>query len=343
VVCEGAGSPAETNLLDTDLSNMRVAEYTAAPVILIGDIDRGGVFAHLFGTWSLVGDRHRDRIAGFVLNKFRGDPSLLAPAPRDLEALTGVPVLGVVPMLRHHVPDEDGADPDRGRGAGDGPVVAVVRGPFASNLDEFSLLGQVCRLRWAQRPADLDGAELVVIPGSKHTMADRDWMRERGLDRAVVEAWRRGERIVGVCGGLQILGGELSDPYGIETAGRGLGLLPVSTVLDRHKRVDPIRTSFAAMPLPWQALSGLSIEGYQIRHGVSTAAAPLHEALPHGLGWVEANLLAVYVHGMFEMQSVLRALVGRAPTRTLDDELDTVADALEAHVDLSSVDRLLGW
>src|SRR5919201_166308 len=167
VIAEGAGSPAEVNLSDVDVANMRVAELARAPVLLVADIDRGGAFAHLYVTWSLLPERHRDRIKGFVLNKFRGDAALLDPGPAELERLTGVPVIGVIPMLRHLLPDEDGAAPVVSTRIDAALTVAVIRYPRASNLDEFKPLEQVARLLWSSVPADVVNADIVVLPGSK--------------------------------------------------------------------------------------------------------------------------------------------------------------------------------
>src|SRR6185437_1016403 len=161
VLLEGAGSPAEVNLRDTDLANMRSAKLARAAVAVVADIDRGGAFAHLYGTWALLREDERAMLAGFVLNKFRGDPGLLAPAPEQLEELTGVPTVGVLPWLRHELPDEDGAFVTQTNGAG--RVVAVVRYPTASNLDELKPLEQVAHVRWATRPSDLEDAALVVF------------------------------------------------------------------------------------------------------------------------------------------------------------------------------------
>src|SRR5262245_57767343 len=231
VVIEGAGSPAETNLLSTDLANMRVALAADAPVLLVADIDRGGAFAHLYGTWSLVRHDERSAIRAFVLNKFRGDASLLAPAPADLEQLTGVPVIGVLPWLEHGLPDEDGAAARGGSGA----TVAVVRYPTASNLDEFRLLEQVARVRWVTAPNELAGADLVVLPGTKHVAADLAWLRRTGLGDAVTHWADSGGRVVGICGGLQMLGGQLDDAAGVDGSADGLGLLPVATRFEREK------------------------------------------------------------------------------------------------------------
>jgi len=211
VVLEGAGSPAEINLRDTDLANMRSAEAVDARVLLVADIDRGGAFAHLVGTWSLLHADERRRIEGFVLNKFRGDASLLPPGPTVVEELTGIPTIGVVPWLRHRLPDEDGAfvtsAPARGR------VVAVVRYPTASNLDELKPLEQVAHVRWARCTADLDGADLVLLPGSKHVTADLAWLRAVGIAQAVASST---VPVIGICGGLQMLGCELTDEVGVD-------------------------------------------------------------------------------------------------------------------------------
>ncbi len=204
MVCEGAGSPAETNLRDTDLANLRVARHADAPALLVADIDRGGAFAHLLGTWLLVDEVDRSRLAGFVLNRFRGDASLLREAPAELAARTGMAHAGVLPMLAHRLPDEDGArdladlGPREPRGRAPGcPGVAVVRYPSASNLDELTLLASVAAARWAGPPAAVAEADLVVLPGSKHVPADLAWLREHGLDAALRDGSPRGGRVLG--------------------------------------------------------------------------------------------------------------------------------------------------
>jgi adenosylcobyric acid synthase len=179
VLLEGAGSPAETNLRSTDLSNMRSAHAANAEVVLVADIDRGGAFAHLYGTWSLVADEDRRRLSAFVLNKFRGDERLLAPAPDELDRATGMRYAGLLPYFEHGLPDEDGAaEPSERPHA---PRVIVIRYPTASNLDELKPLEQVAQLVWAREPDDLAGADLIVLPGSKNVSADLDWLRTRGF------------------------------------------------------------------------------------------------------------------------------------------------------------------
>jgi adenosylcobyric acid synthase len=339
VVIEGAGSPAETNLWDCDVANMRVAEAADARVLLVADIDRGGAFAHLFGTWALLPEDQRRRIGGFVLNKFRGDVSLLEPALADLTDRTGVPVVGVVPWLNHALPDEEGArcsPVSSGR-----PTVAIVRYPTASNLDEFKLLEQAADVRWAVAPRDLDGADLIVLPGSKHVAADLRWLRERfeGELRRCVEADRP---LLAICGGLQMLGRAIEDPHRVDGAARGLGLIPVDTVFEHEKIVRTHAGTFAALPEPWRKLSGVSFRGYEIRHGRTTPSGPVHEALADGGAFVSGSILAIYAHGLFENESVVAALFGRTWDIGLDETIDRLADAVEDALDMSVVWGLSG-
>ncbi|HWE83034.1 MAG TPA: cobyric acid synthase [Gaiellaceae bacterium] len=341
VVIEGAGSPAEINLRSTDHANMRVSQAAGAPVILVADIDRGGAFAHLYGTWSLVEPEPRRSIQAFVLNKFRGDPALLAPAPAELERMTGVPVAGVLPMLQHGLPDEDGATQHAGGGRR-GPRVAVVRYPTASNLDEFRAAEQVADVVFATTPSALDGADLVVLPGSKHVASDLMWLRATGIDKAVRERARRGRRVLGICGGLQMLGERVLDPDGVEGAATGLGLLPVETAYGREKVTREVTARFGAVNGAWTALAGLSFRGYEIRHGQTTSTGAANEALAGGLGFVDGPVLGISVHGLLEDPGTARALLGAAPEQSLDDVFEALADAIEEHLDTDLFVRLAG-
>lgn len=341
VVIEGAGSPAEINLRGCDLANMRSARLADAPVLLVCDIDRGGAFAHLYGTWALLPADERTLVAGFVLNKFRGEEALLAPALRRLEQLTGVPVVGVVPWLEHGLPDEDGAAEPTRRPDG-GPRVAIVRYPTASNLDEFKALEQVARTSWARRPQDLAGADLVVLPGSKHVEADLAWLRRSGLAAAILDRARRGGPLLGICGGLQMLGEELDDPAGVDGSARGLALLPLRTVFAAEKITRPTSARFAELDPPWQALSRLPVVGYEIRHGRTVTCGPAREAIAGGLGFTAGPVLGVTVHGLLEGPTIVRALVGQAPPRSLEQALDELADAVVAPLDTRVLDALAG-
>ena len=337
VVIEGAGSPAEINLKDSDIVNMRVAEHADAACLLVSDIDRGGAFAHLYGTWALLEAAERSRIRGFVLNRFRGDAALLEPGPQQLERLTGVPTLAVLPLWwQHGLPEEDGWYGAAASGAaGEGRTIAVVAYPRISNLDEFQCLANLpgARLVWARTPAALAGADWVILPGSKNTASDLAWLRAQGLDRAVARHAEAGGAVLGVCGGLQMLGEALVDPQQIEGNGPGLGLLPLVTRFEPAKTVRRTAARFAALSGAWASLSGIEVSGYEIHQGQTAqhpGMAPAREALPDALGWQNAqgNVLGLYLHGLFEDPAALHALFGER-ARTLDDVFDGLADFID--------------
>jgi adenosylcobyric acid synthase len=342
VVIEGAGSPAEINLAASDFVNTRSVIAADAATLLVADIDRGGAFAHLHGTHALMDAGVRERLRGFVLNKFRGDPALLAPAPAQLQALTGVPTLAVLPMLRDHgLPEEDGVAAEEAV-AGPPPggrvkTIAIVAAPHLSNLDEFQPLRALpgVRVTWARNAAAVAGADLLILPGSKHTRADLAWMRERGFAAAITAHAQAGRPLLAICGGLQITGRHLDDPLGVE-GGRpgsteGLGLLPLHTRFEPAKQVRPFHQALGPLHGPWQALSGLALRGYEIRAGRSTlldGADDVAIALPDGLGWQRGPVLALAVHGLFENPAVTLALWGAAPT-ALEAVFDRLADTVD--------------
>lgn len=347
VVVEGAGSPAEINLRSSDIVNMRVARAANAATLLVADIDRGGAFAHLYGTHQLLAPEEQALVRGFVLNKFRGDARLLAPGPERLEQLTGVPTLGVLPLWREHgLPEEDGvyfeALPDA---ADAGPRFAIVSYPHISNLDEFCPLRRIpgAHLVWARTATALADADLLILPGSKHVASDLEWLRARNMADAVTAHVRAGRPTLAICGGVQMLGYEILDPRGVEGASHGLGLLPCSTEYAPSKQYRFGRYRFGALHGRWSPLSGIAFEGYEIHHGRSRVRAGAEEeapcaVLPNDAGWQFGSLLALYTHGIFENSAVLRALFGTdAPT--LDDTLEGLADFLEAHI---PIERLLG-
>jgi adenosylcobyric acid synthase len=369
VVIEGAGSPAEINLMDCDLVNLRVARHARAACLLVTDIDRGGAFAHLYGTWALLPEADRALIRGFVLNKFRGDATLLAPAPELLRAKTGIPTVAVLPMYgQHGLPEEDGVfdmtptlgtgvswlPPEGARAPWGGaaaltPVktVAVVAYPRISNLDEFQPLKNIpgVRLVWARSPAALQGADWIILPGSKHTSGDLAWLRQYGLDRAIAAHAQQGGAVLGLCGGLQMLGEALIDAHGIDGNAPGLGLLPLVTAFEPAKTVQRTRATFGPVAGVWSALSGVVISGYEIHHG-QTALHPAMAAAGHvarelipGLAWQNAagNVLGLYLHGLFEDPAALQALFGArdgragTPVPTLDAVFERLADFIEQH------------
>lgn len=347
VVIEGAGSPTEINLQSTDIVNMRVAEAARAATLLICDIDRGGAFAHLYGTYQLLCAEHRSLIRGFVLNKFRGDLGLLAPGPHMLQELTGVPTLGVLPMWREHgLPEEDGVFDARSGGAG--LAIVVVAYPRISNLDEFASLRQLpgFSLRWARDAKTVAGADLLILPGSKHVAADLAWLRQTRIDAAITSHIEADKPTLAICGGLQMLGHDVSDPHGVEGAAQGLGLLPYSTEFQPVKSYHRATYTFENVDGYWAQLSGKTFEGYEIRHGETQSVAPpsgslqLRPALRGGIGWQHRATLAIYVHGLFENSAVMRALFGQHTT-SIEDTLDGLADFIDEHIDRGDLRSLL--
>ena len=363
VVIEGAGSPAEINLSASDIVNMRVALHGDAACLLVTDIDRGGAFAHLYGTWALLPENERALLRGFVLNKFRGDASLLAPAPQMLQDLTGVPTVATLPMWwQHGLPEEDGVFDDRSIASGAVTLtVAVVAYPRISNLDEYQPLKNVpgLRLQWVRSPSELAGLrpeDWIILPGSKHTSGDLAWLRTQGLDAAIAQHAARGGAVLGVCGGLQMLGEALIDPHGVDGNAPGLGRLPLVTVFEADKTVRHTQTRFApamAGPGPWSALAGVPVTGYEIHHGQTQRHAAMQaagdvaaEVLPAGLAWQNpaGNVLGLYLHGLFEDPVALQALFAQRlnkPVPTLDTVFDGLADFIEKNFEPGCLQSLL--
>jgi adenosylcobyric acid synthase len=347
VVIEGAGSPAEINLQSSDIVNMRVAVAAHAATLLVCDVDRGGAFAHLYGTHQLLPPAQRAMIRGFVLNKFRGDPQLLSPGPEMLHSLTGVAVLGVLPMWREHgLPEEDGVFDSRTSGAG--LSIVIVAYPRISNLDEFAPLRRLpaASVSWARRADTVGGADLLILPGSKHVAEDLDWLRRTGLDAAIARHVSAGKPTLAICGGLQMLGRELLDPQGVEGAAQGLGILPIVSEFQRAKRYRRGTYTFGQLRGFWAPLTGLAYEGYEIRHGATRTLGPEGEApifepaLPDDCGWQQGQVLALYTHGIFEQGAVLRALFG-AEVPTLEDTFEGLAAYVERHLGADALMRLL--
>lgn len=360
VVIEGAGSPAEINLHASDIVNMRVARHGDARCLLVTDIDRGGAFAHLYGTWALLPENERALIHGFVLNRFRGDATLLAPAPQMLQELTGVPTVATIPMQWHHgLPEEDGVFDDRSSSAAGAvhTTVAVIAYPRISNLDEFQPLKNVpgVRLVWVRSPAGLAGlkpTDWVVLPGSKATAADLAWLRAQGLDEAIAAHAGQGGSVLGVCGGLQMLGEALIDTAGIDGNAPGLGLLPLVTTFEPAKTVRRTTAHFGALQGAWAPLSGIAASGYEIHHG-QTAQHPAmaaggdvaREVVPD-LAWQNGagNVLGLYLHGLLEDPAALQALFGRegaAPVPTLDAVMEGLARTVDTHFEPGVLNALV--
>ena len=365
VVIEGAGSPAEINLKSCDIVNMGMAKMACAPVLLVGNIDCGGVFAQLVGTQALLDPDELPYLKACVINKFRGDVSLLQPGLDELERRMGVPVAGVVPWCDLDLDDEDGFSAMQGAGRPGALLdVAVVRLPHISNFTDFDALAGVAQLsvRFVRRPEELGRPDLVIVPGSKATLADLAWVREAGFGEALCAFARLGGLVMGICGGYQMLGLTVSDPDGMEGGGQaaGLGLLPVHTVFAGEKTLRRCEGVACTLSEAFEPLSHLPIAGYQIHMGQTTLAggAPFalmgEERTPDGC--VARNVCGTYLHGLFDAPALTQALVDTLLARKglagvhitvqdrdvrRNDQLDRLADTLRASLDMDLVYRIL--
>ncbi len=371
VIAEGAGSPAEPNLRAGDLANMRVARHARGPALIVGDIDRGGVFAHLLGTLELLPPEDRALVRGFIINRFRGDPSLLGPAIEELEERTGVPVLGVIPWIHDvGVAEEDAVALERPATppAGDKQPevdIAVVQLPRIANFDDFDPLAREpgVRMRYVRSAEDFGRPDLAVLPGTKATAADLAWLRERGLDRAIEAHAAGGGAVLGICGGLQMLGERLIDEDGVEaapdTALPGLALLPIETRFSAAKTTRRASGEVAASAGPWAEAAGLPVEGYEIHMGESAASREdaVHPLLrlgghPDGAISLDGRVAGTYLHGLLHNDD-LRAALLRALGRTgggieaseeqrREQAFDRLAATVREHLDMPRVRALVG-
>ena len=313
IIIEGAGSPAEINLADNDVVNMGMARMANAPVLLVGDIDRGGVFAQLYGTVELVEPEDRERIEGLVINKFRGDPEILRPGLAMLEEKTGIPVLGVLPMLRVDLDDEDSLAPRLQKKTVESPLdIAVIRLPRLSNFTDFNALEQksLSGVRYVDSVTELGEPDLVILPGTKSTTADLLWLRQSGLESAIKKYASRGNPVIGVCGGYQMLGNTLSDPDGNEgdiPFLKGIGLLPVDTLFTSDKSRTRVQGEVTA-----GELAGARLDGYEIHMGVSMVKGDPFCRLDDGKtdGCWQDNVYGTYLHGLFDTGEVTERLIG---------------------------------
>jgi len=364
IVVEGAGSPAEINLKADDFVNMGLAKRLNIPVLLAGDIDRGGVFAQLYGTMALLEPDERALVRATIVNKFRGDVNILRPGLKMLEDLTGVPVAGVVPYTKLDIDDEDSLSDRLTAHAGPALIdIAVLRLPRLSNFSDCTALAAVggVGVRYVERPSELGEPDLIVIPGTKNTIGDMKWLRENGLEAAVKKLASRGTPVFGICGGYQILGREIVDEEGVEGGGTiaGMGLLPVVTRFVPEKRRTRMRACAQAVGGFFAPLSGAALEGYEIHCGTTArapGAAPLIR-LEDGSddGAQSGSVYGCYLHGFFDHEEARSAVLGALADKkgvTLGDasfdwkaykqrQYDTLAETLRASLDMDLVRRII--
>jgi adenosylcobyric acid synthase len=383
IVLEGAGSPAEINLKDGDLVNMRMAAAARASCVLVGDIDRGGVFASIVGTLALLEPAERALIRGFLINRFRGDRSLLMPGIKTIEDRIGIPCVGVVPYVRDlGLDEEDSVSLEHRRtparawaGAmhfsdGDRPLrIGVIGLPHLSNFTDFDPLSRepAVSLAYVTSAADVARADVLVLPGTKQTLDDLAWLNERGLMDAIVARAARGGLTVGICGGMQMLGARISDPDDVEGGGErdGLGLLPIDTILARHKVTVQSRGTLCDERLFGVPIGVRDITGYEIHVGItrthdqSGGFARLTRGLDasdiiDGAQSADGRIIGTYLHGLFDDDAwrhafvgAARAACGLAPAqdvafvaRERDGRFERIAAIVEQSCD---VDTMIGW
>jgi adenosylcobyric acid synthase len=381
ILLEGAGSPAEINLREHDIVNMRMAHAADAACLLVGDIDRGGVFASLLGTLELLEPEDRARIRGFVINKFRGDESLLRPGVSAMERRLGLPCVGIVPYLPDlGLDEEDGVALEdrasvarRWKNLEPGPArpirIGIIALPHMANFTDFDPLAlePSVSLAFLEHPEEMAAADLLVLPGSKQTLDDLQWLDRRGLAQELRRLCEEGSSVVGICGGFQMLGISIEDPYGIENQGqpctrRGLGFLPIRTVLGAEKTVRRVHGCLRTNVLDAGLLPKIRFEGYEIHLGETfyeAGSRPLADILRQGIpgsvpdGAVSASgrVLGTYVHGFFDNDdfrhsflAAARRAVGLAPAETWaniaterEARIDRLADHLRKSLDMKLI------
>lgn len=370
IVIEGAGSPAEINLKAEDIVNMGMAKLAKAPVLLVGDIDRGGVFAQIYGTVKLLEKDERKMIKGFIVNKFRGDKSILDPGVATLEKKVRKKCIGVTPYLNIDVEDEDSLSERISSGTKEGLIdIAIIRLPRLSNFTDFYVLESIngVSVRYVNSKGELKNPDMIIIPGTKNTMKDLLWMRQNGLESAILKEAGKGKVIFGICGGFQALGESISDPDKVEEGGelKGMGLLPIKTVFQGEKIRTRVSGKFNNVEGILKDLSGLNVEGYEIHMGISSFNEDCNyfseikdsvsgEQKPDGT--FSGNIYGSYIHGIFDNEEVSRAVVlSLAKHKGLSTEefttvdykayketqYDLLAAGLREHLDMKKIYEIL--
>ena len=375
IVIEGAGSPAEINLKSEDIVNMGMAKIAQAPVLLAGDIDRGGVFAQLVGTIILLEEAEKAMIKGLLINKFRGDKSILQPGLQMLEDRCGIPVTGVIPYMYVDIEDEDSLSDRFTKKKEIGQFdIGVIRLPRISNFTDFNSLEALSEVtvRYISQVSEMKSPDMIIIPGTKNTMEDLLWLRQSGLEAEILKQKSQRKIIFGICGGYQMLGATVSDPYGVEKEGtmKGMELLPVATVLEPEKTRTRVRGKFKQITGSLENLSHAEYEGYEIHMGttkyledgesltdifeITTESGKTERLIPDGA--VKDNVYGTYIHGIFDSLDVRNGILSSlykmkgielTDSVTLDlkeykeKQYDILADTLRKNIDMEAVYKII--
>ena len=372
IVMEGAGSPAEINLKENDIVNMGMAKLVNSPVLLVGDIDRGGVFASIAGTLMLLEEDERKMIKGTIINKFRGDVNILKPGLDMIEEITKTPVVGVVPYMELDIDDEDSlSERFNNKGTVDLIDIAVIRLPRISNFTDFNTFEYIpgVSLRYVKSVRELKDPDMIILPGTKNTMEDLKWLRESGLETQILKQAAKGKVIFGICGGYQMLGMELSDPFNVESGGTmaGMGLLPTKTVFEKEKVRTRVSGNFNEVSGILAELSYVEFEGYEIHMGqttydfneeeLTTIDNVNGEDIIKNDGLYKDNVYGSYIHGIFDKEEVSKAIVESlcihkgidySSISTVDiekykeEQYDKLAEGIRNSLDMKAIYKILG-
>lgn len=373
IVIEGAGSPAEINLKENDIVNMGLAKMVDAPVLLVGDIDRGGVFAQLLGTLLLLEEDEKERVKGLIINKFRGDKTILDPGIEMLEEKGNVPVIGVTPYLHVEIEDEDSlTERFTSKKSGGLLDIAVIRTPRISNFTDFMALENIpeVSLRYVKNVSEFGTPDMIILPGTKNTMGDLKWIRESGLEACILKASASGTPVWGICGGYQMLGEVLCDPDQVEDGGtmQGMGLLPSETVFTGQKTRTRVNGTFAHVEGIFSELSNVAFEGYEIHMGETTYVeeviskehmSRIQDTVSGKIsedGISDGNVYGTYIHGIFDMEGVTDVIVKALAKKkgiTLEkasgmdlksfkeEQYDKLADGIRSHLDMERIYEIM--
>lgn len=364
IVMEGAGSPAEINLKNQDIVNMGMAKMADAPVIIVGDIDRGGVFASLAGTMLLFDEDEKKRVKGFLINKFRGEVNLLTPGLEMLEKITGVPVLGVIPYLHVDIDDEDSLSERLTRYDGQNHIdIAVIRLPRLSNFTDFNVFSLIkgVSLRYVSSVGELGDPDMIIIPGTKNTIEDLKWLRQTGLEVKIIKHAKEGKSLFGVCGGYQMLGEVINDPENVEGGGsiKGIGLLKTITNFSKEKTTRQTAGKINKLQGFYSPLSGIEVRGYEIHMGETEIieGLPMNKLDSKFDGCVKDNVAGTYLHGIFDDSHVANAIIkilAQHKGISLEDanefdyneykesQYDLLAETVRKSVDMNEIYKIMG-